>query len=142
MSSEGLLRLEYDTEPIAVDLTEPERVLLVRGVNQWGGPARCSEPLAVAMGFDDLGSFRHEQRRLIEALQQNVPLSPKDWLRSLAATEITFSSSVLGSAMDWQICTGLADDQTLIVLRGLQQKLLRRLASLRRSQSPANEGGA
>ena len=131
------MRFEYDEAPIAVDLTEPERVLLIRGVSQWGGPARCSESLAVAMGFDDLPSFNEEQRRLIEALKRHTPLTPKDWLRSLAATEITFASSVLGSALDWQVCTGLADDETLTVLRGLQQKLLRRLAQLRLRQPPA-----
>jgi predicted Abi (CAAX) family protease len=133
------LKSEYDDAPIAVDLTEPDRVLLVRGLNQWGGPARCSEPLAMAMGFDDLSSFRHEQRRLIEALKRNMPLSPKDWLRSLAATEITFASSVLGSALDWRICTGLADDETLKVLRGLQQRLLPTLAHLGRKPPPDSE---
>jgi hypothetical protein len=94
------------------------------------------------MGFDDLASFRREQRRLIEALQRGVPLPPRDWMRSLAATEISFASSVLGSALDWRICTGLSDDETLTVLRGLQQKLLRRLAPLRLRQPPASENHA
>jgi hypothetical protein len=42
---------ENDDIEIGADLTDQERELLARGVIEWGGPARCTEELALAMGF-------------------------------------------------------------------------------------------
>jgi hypothetical protein len=136
VSRPSLLAFEYEDAPIAVDLTESERALLVRGLNPWGGPARCSESLARAMGFEGLQSFAQEVRSILEALKTHKPLPPLDWLRALAATEIPFASYVLGCAADWRIGTGLSDEATLPVLRGLQVKLMRRLAELRHGPLP------
>ena len=36
----------------AVDLEQVEREMLAWGVRDWGGPARCTDVLARAMGFD------------------------------------------------------------------------------------------
>jgi hypothetical protein len=92
------------------------------------------------MDFDDLGSFRLAQQRLIEALETHAPLVPRDWLRVLAATEVAFASYVLGSAGDWRICTGLSDEETLPLLRGLQRKLIRTTAVLRHGSRPGSGG--
>jgi hypothetical protein len=88
------------------------------------------------MGFDDLASFRRDVRQLMDALKSHAPLSPTDWLRALAATEIPFASFVLGCAGDWRIGTGLSDDETLPVLRGLQLKLVRTINHLRLGPAP------
>lgn len=39
---------ENDDMEIGADLTDQERDLLPRGVIEWGGPARCTEELALA----------------------------------------------------------------------------------------------
>ena len=46
-----------------------------------------------------------------------------DWTRSLLATEIVFSSEVLGAAGDWSIVSGMSDGYTLTLLRQVQSKL-------------------
>lgn len=43
----------------------------------------------------------------------------------LIATEIVFASDVVGAGLDWPIVTGLRDDQTIALLRGLQRKMPR-----------------
>jgi hypothetical protein len=50
------------------DLTEGERRLLLDGLAQWGGPARPTNELAVALGFADLSDFDDQRRRLSDSL--------------------------------------------------------------------------
>lgn len=47
-------------ETVKVDLTEEECALLVRGLEEWGGPARPTDAVARAMGFESVQA-RHER---------------------------------------------------------------------------------
>jgi len=109
---------------VEVDLTSDERDVLNRGLLEWGGPARCTDALAIAMGFENVADLAVQQRRLLGSLEAREPLSRWDWTRILFATEIVFASDVVGSGVEWPITTGLDDARTLEVLRDLQRKLV------------------
>lgn len=118
-------------ELIEVALEPEELSFLRRGLNEWGGPARCTEEMAMAMGFLGTEQFSEEvYARLLPALDARQPLSRVDWLRVLLATEIVFVSDVLGSGVEWHITTGLSDIDTLALLRGVQRKLGREVRFL------------
>jgi hypothetical protein len=110
---------------VDVTLSADERLLLLCGLNEWGGPARCTDEMAVAMGFDDCEDLAHQRRRLYEAVKAAAPLSVTDWRRTLMATEIVFVSDVVGSGLDWPITTGLSDAESLVLLRQVQRKMPR-----------------
>ena len=110
-------------ELVTPELTDAERYVLNRGLVEWGGPAHCTEAMAIAMGFRSVGDLFVQAGRMIDALEQGCPLSRRDWTRALLATEIVFVSDVLGSGPEWPITTGLDDVETLRTLRGLQIKL-------------------
>lgn len=97
----------------------------MNGLRQWGGPVRCTETMAIAMGWDGVADLHHQRRRLCDALAEDGPLTIRDWTRVLLATEIVFVSDVVGAGTEWQAVTGLEDDRTLGVLRALQVKLPR-----------------
>ncbi|WP_257574075.1 hypothetical protein [Streptomyces sp. JJ66] len=104
-------------------LKQDEIEMLRRALLEWGGPARCSDQLAVGMGFagwEDLLGRCGELRR---ALEEGVPLPPADWARVLLATEIVFISDLAGSGLEWSTTTGLEDESTLQTLRSIQRKL-------------------
>lgn len=100
-------------ELVNPELDDEDRALLVHGLNEWRGPARCTEELAIAMGFKGLDDFYATGYRLQEAIEQRVPLRRLDWLRALLATEIVFASDVVGSGHDWTFTTGLSDADTI-----------------------------
>lgn len=110
-------------ELIDVELSDRERTLLVRGLGEWGGPARSGEPMAVALGFESAESLRREGRRLAEAIAGRIPLTRLDWTRALLATEVVFASDVIGSGVDWATTTGLTDADTIQTLRLIQRTL-------------------
>ena len=110
-------------EIVVVELDEDERDLLRCGLVEWGGPARCSEELAIAMGFLRFDDLLAEAKRIWAQLERREPLSRWDWTRALLATEIVFVSNVLGSGTDWPITTGWKDERTITTLRGLQTKI-------------------
>ncbi|WP_230687074.1 hypothetical protein [Catellatospora vulcania] len=110
-------------DPVAIDLTDAERHLLVRGFHEWGGPAHATDALAVAMGFEDVEDMYQQVRRLRTSIQAGQPLSRRDWRRSLIATEIVFASDIFGSGYEWSTTTGLTDEETMKTLRDLQHKL-------------------
>jgi hypothetical protein len=109
-------------------LTDDERLMLRHGLIEWGGPARCTDELAVAMGFADAADLLAQGERIRAELDAGRPLSRWDWTRALLATEIVFASDVLGAACDWQTVTGLDDARSMAVLRSLQHKLMGNLA--------------
>jgi hypothetical protein len=117
-------------ERLDVPLTEPERRLLCEGLNQWGGPARCTDELAGAMGFVDREDLFERGARLQEAVANGAALSRLDWFRVLAATEICFSSNLFGAGRDWRIVSGLSDEESLPLLRSVQTKLTREVRGL------------
>jgi len=104
-------------------LASDEIALLDRALLEWGGPARCSDELAVGMGFADLDDLIVQRERLRAALRAGSPLAPVDWARVLFAAEIVFVSDLAGAGFEWPTTTGLDDVVTLRTLRGIQRKL-------------------
>jgi hypothetical protein len=130
-------------EKIHVPLTEEERYMLDRGLVEWGGPARCTKELAVAMGFTDVDDLiRGEGRRILHDLRAQVPLTPLDWTRALLATEIVFASNVLGAGTDWPISTGIPDGEAVALLRTLQDKIGKARAMTVVGIRPTNRSGS
>jgi hypothetical protein len=111
------------TERIQLGLTDGERSILRSGLIEWGGPARVTQELAVAMGFRDQADLFRDGDRLIQALAADAPMTPLDWARVILATEIVFASDLVGSGCDWSITTGFSDEETLRSLREIQRKL-------------------
>lgn len=109
---------------VAIDLTGDERRLLAAGLNEWLGPARCTEELARAMGFDGLADLYARCAELRGAIESGRELRRLDWCRVLLAVEIVFISDLLGSGHDFSITTGIQDAQALDGLRRLQVKIL------------------
>jgi hypothetical protein len=110
---------------IAIDLTDDQRAVLRAGLVEWGGPARVTQELAVAMGFRDQDDPFAEGDRIRIALEARQPLSPLDWARMVPATEIVFASQLVGSGWDWSITTGFTDADTIRILREVQRGLPR-----------------
>ena len=110
-------------EVVDVALTDEERLLLERGLVEWGGPARCTEAMAIAIGFDSVADLLEEGYRIADDLSKGKPLTRTDWTRALLATEVVFASNVLGSGHDWEATTGLDDASTIRVLRDVQLRL-------------------
>ncbi|MFE4599346.1 hypothetical protein ACFRKE_00640 [Kitasatospora indigofera] len=104
-------------------LADDEIKLLRRALLEWGGPAHCSDHLAVGMGFADQHDLLDQCRRLRSSLADDVPLTRGDWARVLLATEIVFASDLMGSGIDWSVTTGLSDEATIRTLRSIQRKL-------------------
>lgn len=110
-------------EMVDVALTDEERFLLDRGLVEWGGPARCTEAMAIAIGFDSVADLLAEGYRIADGLSKGKPLTRTDWTRVLLATEVVFASNVLGSGHDWEATTGIDDASTIRVLRNVQLRL-------------------
>ena len=111
-------------ELVAVDLDEEERLMLVQGLNDWGGPAYGSDALAVAMGFASMDQLCAEAQVLTSTLRRSEPLCIRDWTRALVATELAFASTVLGTGPDeWGTINGGSDEHWLAVLTRLQSKV-------------------
>lgn len=104
-------------------LSDDETALLRRALAEWWGPARCSDQLAVGMGFAGREDLFLQCGRLRDGLKGDVPLSAADWARTLLASEIVFASDLAGSGVEWQTTTGLDDAETIKVFRSIQRKL-------------------
>ncbi|WP_080635214.1 hypothetical protein [Salinispora pacifica] len=111
-------------------LNDDERDLLRRGLLEWAGPARCTEELAVAMGFTGIADMLTQSKRIRAALAADERIEAIDWARALMATEIAFASDVIGSGVEWATTTGLSDESTIKTLRLVQRKLVRIVAPL------------
>ncbi len=110
------------TELVAIDLTPEERDLLSHGLLHWGGPAHCTEEMAVALGFLSVADLLAETKRLSGALAASQPLALLDWMKALIAVEVVFVSNVVGAGTDWSIVTPFPDDETIRALRSIQRK--------------------
>lgn len=117
-------------EIVPVELTERERDLLRAGLLEWGGPTRCTEELAVAMGFRGRRGLHVDGRRIAEQLRAGARLTRLDLLRALLATEFVFISSAVGSGWDWRSTVGVSDVETMQMLRDLQRKTTRHVRCL------------
>lgn len=117
------LYLEWETVRMnLVELSPAERSLLSVGLSQWGGPARPTSAMIDALGFSR-PTFAAEVSRLRDRIVAGEALDGRDWTRALIATEIVFVSDVVGAGVEWEICTGLSDAETIATLRSLQRKL-------------------
>ncbi|WP_221320406.1 hypothetical protein [Actinoplanes sp. L3-i22] len=112
-------------ELVSIELDEDEREVLARGLTEWGGPARCTEALAVAMDFGSVEHLFEHVVRLRPLVRGGQPLGRRDWRRVLISAEIVFASDVFGSGWDWQSTTGFRDEETIRILRSLQRKIER-----------------
>jgi hypothetical protein len=79
--------------------------------------------MAVAMGFESVDDLFAQGDRIRQALGERRPLTRRDWIRTLLATEIVFASNVLGSGHDWSITTGMSDQESVVLLRSVQAKI-------------------
>lgn len=105
-------------------LLEPSEIdMLVRALLEWGGPAHVSDELARGMGFAGAEDLLERGRSFRQDLRNNELIRDADWARILLAAEIVFASDLMGSGTDWSTTTGLTDDETVKLLRGVQRKL-------------------
>lgn len=104
-------------------LAQSEVELLRRALLEWGGPARCSDELAAAIGFRDFADLVEESRRIREMLAKDVQISRVDWARTLLGVEIVFVSDLAGSGVEWATTTGFGDEVTVMAIRSVQRKL-------------------
>jgi hypothetical protein len=117
-------RMRDADELVSVDLTAEQVQLLDRGLVEWGGPARCTDAMAVAMGFTSVQNLFAESERILAELNARRPLSRWDWSRTLIATEIVFASDIMGTGSEWPDTTGLDDVRSFQVLREVQHRLV------------------
>jgi hypothetical protein len=106
-----------------VDLSPEEREVLRLGLLIWGGPAAMTDEIARTIWFADRADFYKHRDRLRDAIRDEASLSPLDWHRALAATEVGFISKILGAGGDWHIVSGIDDHQVLDHIRAIQAKL-------------------
>jgi hypothetical protein len=111
-------------DPVNFDLSADEREFLREGLSQWGGPAGCTDELAVAMGFDSVHDLLSENRRLAAGVSTGTPMSGRDWARTLVCAEIDFASDVFGAGVEWETVTAFSDTDSLRLLRSIQRKLV------------------
>ncbi len=111
------------SDAVSVELSDEERYMLVYGLRDWGGPAHCTEPLAVAMGFSGIDDLLDESERIITSIQAHQPLTVRDWTRALHSTELIFISDVVGTGSEWTVIHGQSDGYWIDVLRRLQHKI-------------------
>ena len=111
-------------------LSANERELLQSGIATWGGPAHPTDELARAMGFRDVDALYREGTTLIAALSERTPMTQRQWLQCLLATEIVFGSATLGAGLSFEAVTGIGDAQAFEALRGIQRVVGRRVRGL------------
>lgn len=113
--------------PVAASdlLAVDEVAWLRRALLEWGGPARCSDELAIGMGFEGALDLLAQCGRLRSSLENGTPIAPVDWARVLLAAEIVFVSDLAGSGCDWSTTTGFSDESSIRTLRAVQRKLAR-----------------
>ncbi len=76
------------------------------------------------MGFDGIADLHLHGPRLRMAIEAGEPLTRADWRRVTLMTEVAFASDIVGAGVDWATTTGLSDDKTIRVLRGIQRKVV------------------
>jgi hypothetical protein len=99
--------------PVAVDLDRAEREMLATALIEWGGPAHCTDALAMAMGFKSCDDIWDQGERLIPLLRRGSALTPSDWTRTLLAVEIVWISAVVGAGWDASILFSHADAEAV-----------------------------
>lgn len=111
--------------PLSVEETE----FLIRGFGEWSGPARCTNILAQAIGFESKLDMFDSYEMFSREILESGNLMASDWIRLLLAVEIVFASDVVGSGHDWKYTTGWSDADSIKMLRSIQRKILRAVPS-------------
>jgi hypothetical protein len=111
--------------PVAVELSDDERAFLRAALLDWGGPAKPTDEMAVALGSRDAASLSADTWGLWKRFEAEGALPPSVWRQVLLAVEVVFVSDVVGSGLDWSITSGISDADSIRILRGLQRKLPR-----------------
>lgn len=119
-------------QKVAIGLSEDERSILFQGLAQWGGPAKGTEAMAIAIGFSGTSDLYRDGHRIAADIRSGSPLTIADWHRALLATEIMFASGVVGAGLEWHGVTGWDDVTTLGLLRAVQLKVLHATAPILR----------
>lgn len=129
-----------DPQPVAIELTDEERRFMVLALNEYGGPAKHAyQLLCPVVGQSNKDEWVRIINRLMEAIENNQPLSDLDWARALFLTEISFGSDLVGCGLDFERGS---DEYRLGVLRSLQYKVssyARFLLLLQNASYPAAE---
>lgn len=105
-------------------LTPDEQSLLAEGVSQWGGPARPTHALAVALGVDNVQRLIEEGDRIAGKLNNGEPLTDYEVVFALVSTELNFASDRWGAGVEWSTVSGFTDSETISRLRNLQRRLV------------------
>ena len=89
----------------------------------WGGPAECTESLAVAIGFAGLDGLLEQGERIAEAIYRGEAVSRRDWSRAMFSAEVIFASDVVGTGSEFTVIQGGTNAHWIGVLRDLQTKV-------------------
>lgn len=109
-------------EAVGVELTDDERLLLLTGLMEYGGPALGVRVVAPIVGARSVDEFFALTDRLRAAIANGEPLTGGDWTRALVLTEICWASDVLGAASEFS--STMPDAEALRSLRSLQRKIV------------------
>jgi hypothetical protein len=111
-----------DSELVAIDLTDDERMLMVLGLNEYFGAAQQGWPLLVPLlGLSTTDEFPTLLHQLMGAIEDKKPLSDLDWARALFLTEISWASDLVGAGIDF--ATNVRDEKAAPLLRSIQRKV-------------------
>jgi hypothetical protein len=108
-----------------IDLTDREREFMWRLPLEWNGSASKKPPPfeVLGLGEDDPQQFGVLLGRLYDAVKERTPLSDLDWARVMFLTKITWASSLLGAGSDFEIITGISDEEGIHLLGAPQRKI-------------------
>jgi hypothetical protein len=115
--------VDIEDDAVAVELNEMETRLLCYGLIDWGGPSRCPEAMARALGFKDVDDLQVEGDRIAHDIGAGRPLTRRDWSRALLSAEVTFGNDLIGTGSEWTVIQGGSDAEWLATLRRLRRKL-------------------
>ena len=111
---------------IDLALSEGERAFVRAALLEWSGPTRPTDELAAVMGFASAESLGREVPMLLNQVETGGALRASDWRRVLLAVELSFASDVVGSGLDFSTTSGIPDEESIVILRGVQRELLDR----------------
>ncbi len=109
-------------EVLNLELTDDERLLLLTGLLEFGGPALGARVVAPIVGAQSVDEFFALTDRLRAAITDRKPLTGTDWTRALVLTEICWASEVLGAASEFH--STMSDAEALRSLRSVQRKIV------------------
>ncbi len=108
-------------EPVAIDLTDEERELMVLALNEYAGTAQHTyQLLCPVLGQSDENDWYQLTTRLKKSIKNKEPLSDLDWARAMFLTDISFGSTLVGSGLRFGRS---ADDYWFPILRSIQEKV-------------------